>query len=253
MADESSHFKNTRYWDYWKEIVKASIDRDTKELPAIAKEAELDGKIVVDAGCGPGRLSIPFSQRAKKMICIDENDWAIKALKDKVKKNGLENKIEVIQSSLEKIPLEDHFSESTYCIWVLYYAKKNWKEITKEIVRITKPNFPIVIGFSSGELDLPLFEQIAKPSWAKLSKDFDGIFPAFCSKQGWETQVQKIPTAFEFDSPSWALEVFANTFLPKELTPKQSKEALEFLQSHTRENITRIEQELRLYTIRSSE
>ncbi len=251
MTNESPHAKSPVYWDYWSEMVKASVYRETRELPAIIEAAEITGKNVIDAGCGPGRLILPFSNLAKTITAVDENDWAIKAVQKLIKENKLQNKVQVVQAPLVSLPFDDGVSESTYCMWVIHYAKSRWEKIVKELVRVTIPGNPVVVGFGSSEKDLPRFEEITKTDRVKLCKQFDAHFPDWCKEQGWQMVIKKVPLAFEFKSPEWALEVFSNTFVTRDATDVQRKEMLTFLRNHTKKGGCVIEQELRLSVIRS--
>ncbi|MDZ4256522.1 MAG: methyltransferase domain-containing protein, partial [archaeon] len=208
--------KDPVYWDYWHEMVKASIRRDTHELPAILEEANIVGKHVIDAGYDPGRLVVPFSKLAASITCVRESDWSVTAIQKLVREHGLRDKVQVVKSPSVGLPLDDEVSDATYCVWVIHYAKSRWEKIVKELVRITKKGCPIVIGFTSGERDLPHLEGFTKPDNVLKTKAFDQTFPAFCEEQGWKVSVRKLVLPFQFKSPEWALEVFSNTFMRRE-------------------------------------
>lgn len=243
--------KDSTYWDYWVEMVKASIYRDARELPAIQDAVQLKGKHIIDAGCGPGRLVLPFARIAATITAVDESDWTQKAMENLIFENRLQERVQFVQAPLVGLPFDDGVSEGTYCIWVLHHAKSRWEKIVKELVRVTQANAPVVIGFSSGEKDLPLLEEIVKPNHAQNCHVFDKTFPAWIEEQGWKLEVKKIPLAFEFKSPEWAFEVLANTFMPKKACLAKEKEVMGFFRSHMRNGKVYIEQELRLYIIRA--
>ncbi|MEK6820813.1 MAG: class I SAM-dependent methyltransferase [archaeon] len=240
--------KDVNYWDYWYEMVKASVLRDTKELPAIATAARLKGKEVMDVGCGPGRLVEPFSKLAKTITAVDENDWAIKMVTNFAVENRVEN-VQVVQAPLVSLPFDDDVSESTYCIWVIYHAKSRWQKMVNELVRVTQPGAPIVVGFATGNLDLPALEDLVKPGHKEGCKAFDKAFPAWITEQGWPFERIIVPLEFNFKSPEFALEVFSNTFFPRASSREQLDAALAFLREHTHNKKTVIRQELSLYVI----
>lgn len=245
--------KGELYWDYWAELVKASVHRETKELPALAEAAQIKGKHVIDAGCGPGRLLVPFSKLAATITAVDESDWVVKVANDVIFEHRLKNKVQVVQAPLVGLPFDDGVSESTYCMWVIHHDKSRWEKIVKELVRVTQSNAPIVIGFASGEKDLPLLEQIGKPDHQKKAKAFDKAFPKWIEEQGWSVEVKKVPLSFEFKSPEWAFDVFSNTFIRRDITDAQRNEVMSFLKQHMKNGKCVIEQELRLYVIRAKD
>jgi ubiquinone/menaquinone biosynthesis C-methylase UbiE len=164
----------------------------------------------------------------------------------------LKEKVQVVQAPLVGLPFDDGVSEGTYCMWVIHHAKKRWEKIVKELVRVTQSNAPVVVGFSSGEKDLPRLEDIVKRNHLQDCHIFDSAFPKWIKEQGWKVEIKKVPLAFEFKSPEWAFEVLSNTFLPKEAAHAKQKEVMDFFRSHMKDGKVFIEQELRLYIIRSS-
>ncbi len=244
--------RDSVYWDYWDEMVKASVWREAKELPAIAAAAEINGKHVIDAGCGPGRLIVPFSKIAKTITAVDESDWVIKVVSKLIKDNRLNN-VQVAQAPLVGLPFDDGVSESTYCMWVIHHDKSRWDKIVKELVRVTRDGSPIVVGFSSGDGDLPRLEEVCKPAHVQKCKEFDVEFPKWCKEQEWSVEVKKVPLLFEFKSPEWAFEVFSNTFVRRDITNEQKSALLNFLKGHVKNGKCVITQELRLYVIRETE
>ncbi|MEK6971106.1 MAG: methyltransferase domain-containing protein [archaeon] len=250
-VSHSDRSKDSVYWDYWVEMVKASVYRDSRELPAIIDAAQIQGKHVVDAGCGPGRLILPFAKIASTITAVDESDWTRKAVEDLIFEHRLKESVQMVQSPMVGLPFDDGISESTYCMWIIHHAKKRWEKIVHELVRITRPGSPIVIGFASGEKDLPLLEDIVKHNHAQDCHIFDASFPKWIKEQGWSVDVRKVPLAFEFKSPEWAFEVLSNTFLPKKVALVKREELMNFFRSHLKGGKVVIEQELRLYVIRA--
>ena len=65
---------------------------------------ELDGKTVLDMGCGTGILTILASKRgAKNITSIDIDDWSIRSTKENASLNDISN-IEIIHGGAEVIP-----------------------------------------------------------------------------------------------------------------------------------------------------
>lgn len=251
-APKSPDKKDSVYWDYWNEMVKASVWRESKELPAIAEAAEIQGKHVMDVGCGPGRLIIPFSKLAATITAVDESDWTVNTVSKMIRENRLGNTVQVAQAPLVGLPFDDGVSESTYCMWIIHHDKSRWDKIVKEMVRVTRAGSPIVVGFSSGEGDLPKMEELSKPAHAQKCKEFDALFPKWCKEQEWSVTIKKVPLLFEFKSPEWAFEVFSNTFVRRDISNEQKAALMTFLKQHVKNGKCVITQEMRLYIIREN-
>lgn len=252
-VEQRKREKDEKYWDYWDELTNASVLRESHEIPAIMEAAQIKGKHVVDAGCGPGRLILPFIRSVETITAVDENNWAINAVQDLIKEKRLKDKVQTIQCPLVSIPVDDGVSESTYSVWVIHYDKSRWEKIVKELIRITKPGNPVVIGFGSGEKDLPQLEEIGKLDHVAKCREFALHFHKWAQEQGWKVELKRVPLRFEFRSPEWAAEVFLNTFLPKKMNPMQLNEVKAFLYAHVRSGKCVIEQELLLFTLRTEE
>ena len=253
MVSPTTRPKDSVYCDYWEEMVKCSVHRDSHEIPAIAEAAEIKGKHVIDAGYDPGRLILPFVELAETITCVREHDWSVNVIDKMLREKNLRDRVQVVQSPSVGLPIDDDSSESTYCMWVIHYDKSRWEKIVQELVRVTKPNAPIVVGFSSGERDLPRLEEFVKPEHQKKMAEFDKEFLVFCKENGWKVEVRKLVLPFEFKSPDWAFEVFSNTFMKRKVALEKQKEILDFLRAHAKNGKTTIEQELRLYIIRAPE
>lgn len=73
----------------------------------ISKMRLNDEDVVVDIGCGTGGLSVEFAKRARIVYSVDQNPAAIKTTRLNLEKQGIENKVELIEeeglAALDKI------------------------------------------------------------------------------------------------------------------------------------------------------
>jgi predicted methyltransferase len=75
-------------------IVKASIEKNTKEIPTILSCLDFKNKICLEIGGGPlARLAKKISNFAKHITILEKYPQTIKAIKSIIKKQKLEKKI----------------------------------------------------------------------------------------------------------------------------------------------------------------
>ena len=71
---------------------------------------DLNGKYILDMGCGSGVVSVFAASKGARCIAVDVNPVSIKAAEENAKKNGFGDKIKALQSNLfENIPPEEKF------------------------------------------------------------------------------------------------------------------------------------------------
>ena len=118
----------------------------------IAKIVSLQNKIILDAGCGTGRISIPLSELFNhvKVIGIDKSGEMIEVLKEKISKKETGN-IEIITGDLSKIEFNDEYFDISIISSVLH-SIPNWKQVITEIVRVTKKEGYLFLISEQGEI-----------------------------------------------------------------------------------------------------
>lgn len=122
-------------------IVKASKERNTKELPAILSCLDFGDKECLEIGCGPlARLAINLSGFAKHITCLENYDETLKAAQQAVAKAGLEKKISIHlfkKTEQYKLPFDDNSFDIIYAAW-LPHTLSTSPEFLDEITRVTR-------------------------------------------------------------------------------------------------------------------
>ncbi len=72
----------------WEESLKYS-DPEKIEFNTLLKEIEFEGKIVLDVGCGIGRLTLPISKYARKVVGVDSKKSVIQYCNEHKKKKNI--------------------------------------------------------------------------------------------------------------------------------------------------------------------
>jgi len=225
--------RDKKYWNYWQEIVNASIARNTVELPTFLGLVDFEGKKVLDAGSGVGRVAFKINGFAESITCIDSSDSALQTLSAEVEKQGLQNKIKFAKGDLRALPFEDCAFDIVYSLWTIHYLKQDWQGILRELNRVCKKDGTVIVCFSTEKGSIPKMESFAKPKELLLRKKFTQGVLQFFKKLNKNSAVKKAVLPFYFKSADWAFEVFSETFLPKPLPAKAGEKCLAFLKKHS--------------------
>lgn len=124
-----------------------SFGIDIKWRKKVVKLVEdCNPKEVLDVATGTGDLAINIAKNtsAKKIIGLDISEGMLNVGKEKIKKEQLSNKIEMVLGDSEKIPFNDNsFDAITVAFGVRNF--ENLEKGLKEILRVLKPKGTFVI------------------------------------------------------------------------------------------------------------
>lgn len=220
--------RNKKYWNAWGEMVKASIARNTIEIPTLLSLTDFEGKKVLDAGAGVGRISEKLSGFASSIYALDENSWALKSLKEKAKNN---KKFFPIKGNLENLPFKSNSFDIVLSCWTLHNLKENRKKVLSELKRVAKKNGCSIVCFSSEKYSIPKLEALTKEKEIFLRKKFRQEVEKFFKKNFKEAFVKKAKLPFYFKTHKFAFKVLSETFLPNPLSIEQKTKCLKFLKA----------------------
>ncbi len=117
--------------EIWDKLYSQNLkwNLDTKDLPKILK-----GRIVLELGVGNGKtLKSIISQKPKKVYALDFSLEALKIIKINYPL------VQIINSNIVNIPIEDNFFEVVVCYFTLNnLLKKDRKKAVNEINRVLK-------------------------------------------------------------------------------------------------------------------
>ncbi|MGE5943119.1 MAG: bifunctional demethylmenaquinone methyltransferase/2-methoxy-6-polyprenyl-1,4-benzoquinol methylase UbiE [Flavobacteriales bacterium] len=131
-------------YDGLNRVISFGIDiKWRKKVVHIVKET--NPKTVLDIATGTGDLAIALSKtNATKIIGLDISSGMLEIGKEKIKKQGLENKIEMVLGDSENMPFEDN----TFDAITVGFGIRNFETLEnglKEILRVLKPGGCFVI------------------------------------------------------------------------------------------------------------
>ncbi len=111
--------------------------------PALIKRAKLKpGMCVLDVGCGPGRLTIPFARHVGptgKVIALDIQEKMLQKLEKRIEDNNLTNIKTVLGGTGEGKIQEENSFDRTFLVTVLGEIPDKEKAL-KEIYNVLRPN-----------------------------------------------------------------------------------------------------------------
>jgi ubiquinone/menaquinone biosynthesis C-methylase UbiE len=101
---------------------------------------------VVDYGCGPGRYTTRFAQlvgERGKVYAVDIHELAIKAVKAKRARLGLQNVVPVLAQGYD-CGLPDHIAD-VVCALDMFFGIQQPSGFLTELKRITRPDGVLII------------------------------------------------------------------------------------------------------------
>ena len=108
--------------------------------------------IILDIGCGGGININRMAKDAKKVYGIDYSIESVKLSKKVNEKFIEEQKVEIIEGNVEKLPFEDNTFDIVTAVETVYF----WPNIEKcfgEVKRILKPGGTFLIGLETNGSD----------------------------------------------------------------------------------------------------
>ncbi len=134
LSSVSSHQSN---WEtpYYENILKDYLC-----------DLDPDNSVIADIGCGDGRFTDYLLRNGfKKIIAIDAHHVPLTSLSNHLKKTRNEDKVLVINSSLEKIPLKESSIDAFLAINVFYYLGDVIRLAQKEVIsKLKKEGIAII-------------------------------------------------------------------------------------------------------------
>ena len=133
----------------------------------------VQGKKILDAGCGPGTYGLMLAKQGNEVIGVEIAPGGVKVANERAKQKNVNFKAQT--GDLEKLPFPDNTFDVCYCGWVLHHFP-DIDAAVSELVRVLKPGGKIAMAepnescmalrFSRWVEDLPLMRGwVLKEGW----------------------------------------------------------------------------------------
>lgn len=119
---------------------------------------EIEGKTIVDLGCGDGLNTVILAALGAKVIAVDISDKSLETTGNRVQANRLGKNVLLIQADAAGIPIADSSVEGVLCASMLRHV--DCLAAARQIRRILKPG-----GVAS------FIEQLTGPQWLAKVKN----------------------------------------------------------------------------------
>ena len=106
---------------------------------------QIDGKKVLDIACGTGDFSIAIAKKTNASVTgLDLSEGMLKVMDEKVKKEGLQDRIGTLQGDCENLPFEDN---SFDCVTIGFGIRnfEHREKALREILRVLRPGGKLII------------------------------------------------------------------------------------------------------------
>lgn len=103
--------------DFYSLGVLARADQYAYELLG-----ELRGKLILDLGCGAGHHAMKFAEQGARVYAIDLSPGMVERAKSRVKENGLDGRVRVVEMSAEELQFPDETFDLVFGHSILHHT-----------------------------------------------------------------------------------------------------------------------------------
>lgn len=104
----------------------------------------------IEIGVGTGRIAVPMAQLGYKISGVDVSVEMTGILKQKIKKEKLENSISIHMESATSLPFNDNTFDFGMAVHV-FHLIADWKKAVRELIRVVKNGHPIFLIYNNGK------------------------------------------------------------------------------------------------------
>lgn len=103
------------------------------------------GALVLDAGGGTGRWSIPMAKKGCKVVLLDISEGMLAQAQTKIKEEKLQDQVIVKKENILNLDFPDETFDLVFCEHTLFLFQDS-NRVVRELTRVLKRSSPIVIS-----------------------------------------------------------------------------------------------------------
>lgn len=146
--EQHNHMNNVR--TYWNESVQKELHREISDPKKIVHTDLLWREIsrcignrkklqILDAGCGPGRFSLPLAQKEHSVSAFDISRNMIEIVQNRAKEHRITNLETIIHDLSSPLPYKDNQFDLVLCLdSPLSFCPSTYKKNLRELIRVCK-------------------------------------------------------------------------------------------------------------------
>jgi ubiquinone/menaquinone biosynthesis C-methylase UbiE len=136
--------KGSTYDDYSRQLWSKVYDAITWNLtkPYVPSDPEA---VVFDAAGGTGKWAIPIAKCGPKVVLGDVSEGMLKVAKEKIDKEGLQQRVQVRECDLRRLDFHDQTFDLVFCDHALCFIKEQ-ETVLRELVRVLKRGCPLIVS-----------------------------------------------------------------------------------------------------------
>jgi ubiquinone/menaquinone biosynthesis C-methylase UbiE len=127
-----------------------------------------------EPGIGTGRIAIPRAQQGYQVTGIDISKDMLSILKSRLSDSNLNLPISFQKGDVCNLPFSSPIFDITVVVHLFYFLKE-WGKAADEILRVVKPNCPIVLMHTGMGMEIPLLNERYKELCAEFGHPIDPI------------------------------------------------------------------------------
>jgi len=193
----------------YRAMVRASVERNTIEVPTLLACVDFEGKECLEIGPGPlARLSIKLSGFAKHITLLEKRAEIIQEIDNQIKIAELIGKINVKSYKgykEEPFPFKNSEFDIVYAAWLPHKTFTDPKFLD-EVTRVSRGDILFLLPGING--DEPLLVSITNPGEVERRKSYRDNITEYLQQKGYSVNIKEGILKLDFKDTNEIREVF---------------------------------------------
>jgi 2-polyprenyl-3-methyl-5-hydroxy-6-metoxy-1,4-benzoquinol methylase len=122
--------------------MRLTADASGKPFSLFVDFGSLEGKDVLDAGCGSGIATQVLAQAGARLTAVDLTDWAVDTTRRRLAAFGLDGDVQ--RADIEQLPFADASFDLVFS-WGVIHHSSDMDRALAELVRVCRPRGHVVL------------------------------------------------------------------------------------------------------------